>query len=272
MNKLLQIKSNIESLESEFYTFSSLYNLHIIEVKNTFSHSILEAYEDTFKDEFNVATLFNSNQIIFYYTPDKRSKIINMSLNMFHNIWKIFLKKIEAMSIVNISNEFYQSFKDKDFTSVTIKKVSSANVYFKLQETSTLHSRNLEFSYKPRNLKEREFILKNNDIWLHISSSLRSKLLNNKEKIAVLSMPMVIKTNPFSGAFTHKIVFDLTSKIKAKSSDKIDIKIVNVNEIKKIVTLKIDIFLPISFMDYIKEYVSNNTLYEVIFANIKQEK
>lgn len=272
MDKILQVKSKINNLDSEFYTFSALYNLHIIQIKNSFTNSILKAYKDTLKDEYNIATLLNTNQVVFYYTAEKKSKTINLSLKMFHNIWKLFLKDIEQLSIQNSSNEFYLSFKDKEFTRVVIKRTSSANIYFKSIDSNSLHSRNLEFSYKPRSLEEREFLLKNSDIWLHIPLTMQSKILKNKDEIARLPKPMVLKINPFSGTFTFKIVSDLTNKIRSKSSNKIDIKIVNINEIKKVVTLKTSMFMPLPFIDYIKEYVRNNTLYEVKFAHIKQEK
>jgi hypothetical protein len=270
MNKVLQIKSKIDELESEFFNFTALYNLHIVQVKNAFNHAILKAYAPTLKEEYNIATTYSSNQNLFYFTPTKQSKTINLSTEMFQKIWKIFLKEIEILSIANSSKEFYNSFAEKEFVNVVIKRTSSANIYFKIKGKASIHSQKLEFSYKPRTLQEREFLLKNKDIWLHISSSLESKLLKNKDVIAKLKKPMVLKINPFSGSFAYRITQSLTDKIKERSLGKIDIKIVNVNENKKVVTLKLEMFIPLEFIDYMKEYIRSNTLYEVHFAKIKQ--
>lgn len=80
MNGIEKIKLKITELEDEFHSISSLYNLHIIEIKNAYNNALLLAYPELFKEEYTIATISNTNQIFFYNTNNKNSKTINFSL------------------------------------------------------------------------------------------------------------------------------------------------------------------------------------------------
>jgi len=267
MNGFDKIKSQVNELEDEFYSISSLYNLHIIEIKNAYNNALLSAYSEKLNEEFTLATLSSYNQVLFYNTDTKNSKTINLSLNMFSESWKIFIKDIEELAIQSSSKEFHSSFKEKSFNKANIVKTSRALIYYRLDKFHGLHGKNILFTYKPKSLQEREFLIKNDSAWLYITEKLSNKMKANADKISKLKQPVLFSTDPFNKKFTYSIVSDITNKIRKKSLSKIDIKIKNIDENERIVILNCDMFLPLAFVKYIQNYITSNTMYRMHFAN-----
>ncbi len=267
-----KIRNQIKELDDEFYSMSSLYNLHIIEVKNTFNNALLEAYLEKCSEEYTLATFLNTNQVLLYNTNSQIEKVYNFSLEMFSNTWKIFIKKIEILSISNSSKLFSSTFDDSSFLKAKIVKTTTKNIYYRLNSNTSIHTRNIHFSYKPKSIIERNFLLKKEDNWVHITDSLAHKIKSNSQEIASLKIPIVFKTNPFNSSFIHIVSSDITDRIRKKSAGKVNIKTVNINEATREVMLACDMFLPIAFMEYIKEYIYTNTLYKVNYNALKSTK
>ncbi len=269
MNKFEETIKKIDELEEEFYILSSLYNLHIIELKSIYSHAILEAYSSLLKDDYNVATLIKNNQILFYYTAEKKYKTVNISEKMFHKIWKIFIKKIEKVSIKHSSNEYYEKLKNSDFINVVIEKTTGKVIYFKEKNITPMFSKNLVFAYKPQSKEEKLFILKNKEIWIPLSRSAKHKIKQNTDLLSKQNQRIVVNVDLFSADFAHKILNNLLEKIATKSNNKLKIKIISRSRDKKLITLSSNIFIPLSFIEYIREYLFTNTLYGLRLVDAK---
>jgi hypothetical protein len=269
MNKIQEIRDKLNSLDEEFYAMSAMYNLHIIQIKECYNKSILEAYEPQLKDKYDFVTTYSSNQVVFYSIDNKFLKTINLSIEMFHKSWKIFLKNIEKLSIKESSKSFYYSLKDKRYFNTAIGQATRKYLYLKHANSNALFYNKIIFVYKFQNDKERNFLTKNENIWLFTSEKMLHAIDANKEKILQMKEPLPIKCDPFDKNFSHKITMDLLQKIKKKTNGKIDIKILNINRKSKIITLSTKVFLPMEFIKYIQNYIYENTLYESIFAKNK---
>jgi len=269
MSKVQEVRNKIDSLEDEFYSMSAMYNLHIIQIKESYNRSILEAYEPLLKIDYNFASTYSSNQILLYSIDKKLLKTINISIEMFHKIWKIFLKNIEKLSIKESSNYFFNSLKDNHFFNADIKQVTRKFIYLKHQNSTALFYNKIIFVYRFQNINEKDFLTKNKNVWLFTSGKMLKVIEKNKDGILKLKDPLPVKCDPFDKNFCHKISNDLLQKIKRKTNGKIDIKILNINRENKIMTLSTKIFLPKEFIEYIQNYIYENTLYETIFAKNK---
>ncbi|WP_457748567.1 hypothetical protein [Sulfurimonas sp.] len=269
MSKLQEVRNKLSSLDEEFYSISAMYNLHIVQLKACYNNSILEAYEPLLKIKYDYVTTYSDNQIVFYSIDDKRLKTINLSIEMFHKIWKLFLKNIEKFSIQEASKSFYNQIKDERFLNTVIGQTTRKYLYLKHKNSSALFYNKIVFVYKFKNDRERDFLKNNQNIWLFTSDEMLNVILKNKDKIIGLKEPLPIKCDPFNKNFCHKIVSDLLKKIRGKTNGKIDIKILNINRQNKILTLSTKVFLPMEFIQYIQNYIYENTLYETIFAKNK---
>ena len=272
MNKTEEISSQIKTLNKEFDVLTSLYNLHIIEIKNCFINSIIEAYSDFTKDKYNTATILNNNQITFYNTQNQEFKTINLSLKNFQLIWNLFLKNIEIISLKNTSKEFYNTLKSKDFMKVSIDRKTRRYFYFHITDKNLLLVNKVILRYYIRSKEEVDFIKNNDNLWIFMSQKILSKLNHNTISIKNNSKTITIDCSPFNKKFIYKVSQDLLNKIRDKTKNKINIKVVNINSDLKIVILKVNFFLPLEFIQYINNYIYTNTLYKVKFARIKDNK
>lgn len=269
MNKTQEVRSELHSLDSEFYLMSAMHNLHIIQIKECYNRSILEAYEPSLKTNYDFATTYGNNQILFYDVDEKALKTINLSIEMFHKIWKIFLKNIEKLSIKESSTSFFNTLKDKRFFNTDIGQLTRKYIFLKHKNSTTLFYNKIIFVYRFKTDSERKFLSKNKNVWLYTSDKILKTIEKNKDKILKLKEPLPIKCDPFDKNFCHKIASDLLQKIRNKTKGKIDIKIFNINRQGKIITLSTKIFLPMEFIEYIQNYIYENTHYETIFAKNK---
>ncbi len=269
MSKIQEVRNKLDSLDNEFYLMSAMYNLHIIQIKECYNRSIIEAYEPSLKTNYDFATTYGNNQILFYNVDDKSLKTINLSIEMFHKVWKLFLKNIEKLSIKESSDSFFNTLKDKRFFDTDIGQITRKYIYLKHKNSATIFYNKIIFVYKFKTDAERKFLSKNKNVWLFTSDKILKTIEKNKDGILKLKEPLPVKCDPFDKNFCHKITNDLLQKIRNKTNGKIDIKILNINRQNKIITLSTKIFLPMEFIQYIQNYIYENTFYETIFAKNK---
>ena len=196
LNAVDKVRQKLSELDSELYALSSLYNLHFIQTKNIYINSILEAYKKTNKDDYNIASILGENQVLLYNTRKKKSLVVNLSLKIYGSIWKIFIRDIEKLSIINSANEFYRKFKSRDFMQVIVIKATSNIIYFKAKDSTSFQNKKITFSYKTRSLEERHFLLENDKIWIHSSSVFVWMILLNTS----ISCVNLLSLNRFSSS------------------------------------------------------------------------
>jgi len=201
MTKIQEVKQKVNSLEDEFYSISAMYNLHIIQLKNCYNQSILEAYEPYLRETFDYVTMHNNNQVLFYSIDEKYLKTINLSIEMFKKIWHKFLKNIEKLSIKESSKVFYNGLKDEQFLKTEIGQCTRKYIFLKHNETTSLFFNKLVFVYRFKTKKEQNFLKNNANIWLYMSKKMLNTILKNKEEIVNLKKPLPIKCDPFDKNF-----------------------------------------------------------------------
>lgn len=260
MNKRDDFISKLEAIEKEILELQEFYNLHAIEIKNLINHAIVLSY---IKDE-NVKDYIaykDSTQIYLYNIRTKENKIKNISMAKYKEVKQYFVKLVQSVSIKHNLTSSLTSLSNYNFINTTVTKRSNKYIYLKPINTTNAILNNISFKYKKDQFNDNiEYLLSKNEYWIFIETT---KLLSKIKKNPSYT-DLEIRIDLFHVNVARKFTQYLLNKISKKTKFKINIKCINRDT--KEIYLFVKEYMPLTLIEYIKNYVYTQANYMVIFT------
>lgn len=247
--------NNLQKLLNEIKTMASLYDLHMIEIENIFSDSIIKAYELNIKEW--IVTINSNHQIVFLNTIDKKEKIYNISIKMFTKIFKLFNDSVQKRSEYDMKKSFKEEIKKLKFIELNILKRTKKRLYLIPINFKILNSKFI-FVHNIMSKIEDDYISANDTFFIKLSKNNIAEITNSE----LIKKEIELDCNILDYNLNKLIIEHFLNKIYEKSNKKILLKIKFFNKNSNTIHLACNSFIPKTFTKYIENYILINTSYK----------